>query len=110
MIRRPPRSTLFPYTTLFRSAREWPSAETPMEWAIELINGFKAKDKRTVDLLSRARVIVVPIVNPDGFNLSRESQVELFNSVVDPGFAYKRRNCRVQDFAIPRSEERRVGK
>src|SRR3712207_8149390 len=23
MIRRPPRSTLFPYTTLFRSARDW---------------------------------------------------------------------------------------
>src|SRR3712207_6960143 len=23
MIRRPPRSTLFPYTTLFRSARRW---------------------------------------------------------------------------------------
>src|SRR5260221_5403798 len=26
MIRRPPRSTLFPYTTLFRSARSEPSA------------------------------------------------------------------------------------
>src|SRR3712207_7350564 len=24
MIRRPPRSTLFPYTTLFRSAARWP--------------------------------------------------------------------------------------
>src|SRR5256885_7865994 len=24
MIRRPPRSTLFPYTTLFRSAERWP--------------------------------------------------------------------------------------
>src|SRR3712207_7738525 len=29
MIRRPPRSTLFPYTTLFRSARSWdPAART----------------------------------------------------------------------------------
>src|SRR3712207_7504822 len=27
MIRRPPRSTLFPYTTLFRSFRERPGAE-----------------------------------------------------------------------------------
>src|SRR2546429_5317311 len=26
MIRRPPRSTLFPYTTLFRSRWEWPAA------------------------------------------------------------------------------------
>src|SRR6202022_4805074 len=25
MIRRPPRSTLFPYTTVFRSLRGWPS-------------------------------------------------------------------------------------
>src|SRR5256885_10494255 len=34
MIRRPPRSTLFPYTTLFRSARIFPDvirhAETPL--------------------------------------------------------------------------------
>src|SRR5258708_21913619 len=30
MIRRPPRSTLFPYTTLFRSSREnWPDTEVP---------------------------------------------------------------------------------
>src|SRR3712207_7933416 len=31
MIRRPPRSTLFPYTTLFRSllSRSWPYAATP---------------------------------------------------------------------------------
>src|SRR5258708_24810536 len=29
MIRRPPRSTLFPYTTLFRS-RQWCSCSTPM--------------------------------------------------------------------------------
>src|SRR2546430_4460134 len=35
MIRRPPRSTLFPYTTLFRSCRQWlrptHSAETSRE-------------------------------------------------------------------------------
>src|SRR2546425_12941270 len=29
MIRRPPRSTLFPYTTLFRSGK---AAETPIGW------------------------------------------------------------------------------
>src|SRR5207244_9004324 len=29
MIRRPPRSTLFPYTTLFRSDVEWKSHEPP---------------------------------------------------------------------------------
>src|SRR2546429_5146051 len=31
MIRRPPRSTLFPYTTLFRSTRVEADAESPFE-------------------------------------------------------------------------------
>src|SRR5256885_9311779 len=31
MIRRPPRSTLFPYTTLFRSRHR----QRPIEWALE---------------------------------------------------------------------------
>src|SRR2546430_10316702 len=31
MIRRPPRSTLFPYTTLFRSAAFWPHANSKSE-------------------------------------------------------------------------------
>src|SRR5260221_6760662 len=29
MIRRPPRSTLFPYTTLFRSGGRWPASHHP---------------------------------------------------------------------------------
>src|SRR3712207_7907181 len=33
MIRRPPRSTLFPYTTLFRSARGRPAAGIALELA-----------------------------------------------------------------------------
>src|SRR3712207_7169249 len=31
MIRRPPRSTLFPYTTLFRSSALWPTHSVPQE-------------------------------------------------------------------------------
>src|SRR5256885_7833864 len=31
MIRRPPRSTLFPYTTLFRSQRQSPIKRAPLE-------------------------------------------------------------------------------
>src|SRR2546430_13351571 len=35
MIRRPPRSTLFPYTTLFRSRSEWASTRrTCVAWSI----------------------------------------------------------------------------
>src|SRR3712207_7330690 len=32
MIRRPPRSTLFPYTTLFRSLRTWGKVPQPRIW------------------------------------------------------------------------------
>src|SRR5256885_11142937 len=41
MIRRPPRSTLFPYTTLFRSHRRcggiqcWRSSEPVFEWPLD---------------------------------------------------------------------------
>src|SRR5690349_22821925 len=43
MIRRPPRSTLFPYTTLFRSVRNWsnPSVardQDPCPWCREMIS------------------------------------------------------------------------
>src|SRR2546422_7718675 len=30
MIRRPPRSTLFPYTTLFRTAKQWRWLDSPL--------------------------------------------------------------------------------
>src|SRR6266487_3444627 len=36
MIRRPPRSTLFPYTTLFRSRRDRPSEATPDDDRVEV--------------------------------------------------------------------------
>src|SRR2546425_8110570 len=41
MIRRPPRSTLFPYTTLFRSPTDWindRNFETPEALDIQLLN------------------------------------------------------------------------
>jgi hypothetical protein len=65
-------------------AREWPSVEMPMEWATDLIKGF-GKDQRTTSLLRRSRVILVPVVNPDGYNLSRETQAELgAAATIDP--------------------------
>jgi len=91
-------------------AREWPSAEMPMEWSIDLVKQFTSGDARTVDLLSRSRVIMVPIINQDGFNLSREAMVDVPVGPVglvaeafgiSRDFAYKRRNCRIQDFATP---------
>ncbi|MBA2440111.1 MAG: peptidase M14 [Thermoleophilaceae bacterium] len=54
-------------------AREWPSGEHAMEWAHELVEGYNAGDQRVENLLETTRTIVVPIVNPDGFNVSREA-------------------------------------
>src|SRR2546430_2846579 len=64
MIRRPPRSTLFPYTTLFRSqylftCRKEPAAEwrcvcgfqVGLEWA-ELFGGRGAADRKSTRLNS----------------------------------------------------------
>jgi Zinc carboxypeptidase len=54
-------------------AREWPSGEHAMEWAYELILGYRRGDPRVRQLVESTRTIVVPVVNPDGFNASREA-------------------------------------
>jgi hypothetical protein len=88
-------------------AREWPSAEMPMEFAIDLAQSYAKGDRQVVDLLTRGRAIIVPVSNPDGFHASRTSgeYVDL-RSLDDggivsilgtPGNAYKRKNCRYVD-------------
>jgi hypothetical protein len=53
-------------------AREWPSAEAAMEYAWMLARGY-GKDARITSLLKRVRVVVVPLINPDGYVDSRTS-------------------------------------
>jgi hypothetical protein len=86
--------------------REWPSGEHALEFAYDLVNGMKSGDPRTVDLLSRARVIIVPVVNPDGYHASFTSGAVDGRSVdnggivailATPGNAYRRKNCRPAD-------------
>src|SRR3712207_9131775 len=53
MIRRPPRSTLFPYTTLFRSAAEGggpPAADRASRAIYEAVLETTATGTRTIDL------------------------------------------------------------
>ena len=95
-------------------AREWPSGEHAMEWAFELVNGVKSGDAKITKLVGEVRTIVVPVVNVDGFNVSREAPTDLVNDpqyaplgdlagglnetaayLVDPALNYKRRNCRL---------------
>ncbi|MDQ3163306.1 MAG: peptidase M14 [Actinomycetota bacterium] len=85
-------------------AREWPSGEHAMEWAYELVNGYRAGNARVTSLVNTTRTIVVPVVNPDGFNISREAGElegggggragnETVNIVGHP-YEYRRKNCR----------------
>jgi len=93
------------YMTGVHHAREWPSGEMSMEWAFEAIVKYKAEDPRMQKLLENVRLVIVPLINPDGFNLSRASTVDSQQPIVDPAFAYKRKNCRVKDFETPKPGE-----
>jgi hypothetical protein len=88
-------------------AREWPANETPMEFAIDLVKGFKAGDPRVTKVLTESRVIVQPMTNIDGYKNSREAPIDpspdgdgnggLYNLTgASPGpgtNAYRRKNC-----------------
>src|SRR5690348_18203115 len=63
MIRRPPRSTLFPYTTLFRSKKERYSWDNTLDLNYGLVNttslGTRKNDDR-IDLLSKVGYEIAP--------------------------------------------------
>jgi hypothetical protein len=102
-------------------AREWPSAEIAMELARFLADSY-GSDPQVTSLLQRERIVIVPIINVDGFISSRDafdlgdqfyangvnipdptgqvggvdggSTVSLGEAVANGGnFAYRRKNC-----------------
>jgi hypothetical protein len=88
-------------------AREWPSGEHAMEWAYQLVKGYSNGNDRVVNLVKKVRTIVIPIVNPDGFNTSREAGQQqggasgrdgndTVNLAMHPN-EYRRKNCRFAD-------------
>lgn len=93
-------------------AREWPAGENTMEWALELVKGFKAGDARLTGIVRSSRNIVVPIVNPDGFEASRAAgalagqdggrdesvdDAAYLVAGATTGGEYRRKNCRAPD-------------
>src|SRR2546425_8397760 len=61
MIRRPPRSTLFPYTTLFRSSKE-----EMLGISVEPLTQDDARDPRLRPVEQRGGGLIVTDVSPDG--------------------------------------------
>src|SRR5256885_17056833 len=57
MIRRPPRSTLFPYTTLFRSLTRRTLHEPPLEWAETLWAALARSGRSGAELLVAFRTV-----------------------------------------------------
>jgi Zinc carboxypeptidase len=84
-------------------AREWPSVEAAMEFAWYLAKTGRG-DKRVEAILSKARVVIVPAINIDGYINSREFPL-MFDVGSTQGFvptfvelltgrgAYRRKNC-----------------
>ena len=87
-------------------AREWPASELPMEFALDLVQRFNSGDARVQTLLENVRVVVVPVVNVDGFIASRsygfnpatdnDSDLTLSQAFANQA-AYIRKNCRPTD-------------
>src|SRR5438034_2349477 len=63
MVRRPPRSTLFPYTTLFRSVVRRMSAQPAGAWMVEV-----------VPPATMFAIITSPLTTPAGTEMVREMQ------------------------------------
>ena len=95
-------------------AREWPSGEHTMEFAHDLVEGHLAGDARISRLVREARTVLIPVVNPDGFEKSVNdglvADLRIVNeydptgviSLATPNNAYKRKNCRLhQSMATP---------
>src|SRR2546427_2195621 len=60
MIRRPPRSTLFPYTTLFRSTRQYLGTEVFNDWGwrIPFLASFLLRsEEHTSELQSQSNLV-----------------------------------------------------
>eukprot|EP00834_Sanchytrium_tribonematis_P001721 NODE_44_length_33449_cov_1.575742.p21 type:complete len:244 gc:universal NODE_44_length_33449_cov_1.575742:27289-26558(-) len=54
-------------------AREWISGTTTAYITWQFIKGYKDQDPKYVSLLDRAEFVIVPIVNPDGYNYAHNS-------------------------------------
>src|ERR1039457_7352592 len=93
MIRRPPRSTLFPYTTLFRSAcwtrGTWAQLMTPAASRPNTAIALLRQDRKSTRLNSRH-----PVISYAVFYLTK-------NERLDPRHLAARPTIRLRDWDLP---------
>src|SRR3712207_9247374 len=113
MIRRPPRSTLFPYTTLFRSLVMGVANDKSIAWGIAsqlAAQGAELAFTYQGEALERR---VRPLVESIGASLMIPADVT-DDASMDAAFAEVGKQFGTLDFLVHsiafRSEERRVGK
>src|SRR3712207_7454993 len=77
MIRRPPRSTLFPYTTLFRSENKIKTANIQQEGSLAIISGqLKSDNKSKYEVVISTRLLdeIIDKGKLEGVNLQYRSE------------------------------------
>src|SRR2546422_2792063 len=116
MIRRPPRSTLFPYTTLFRSPRaRLVGPGGPDDHAEARVDEPPAQkqeeeEQRQDDVVERRRVSQVDEPGELATRLERHPVVAAVGLEADPEVVEHLRERERDHDEVHRSEERRVGK
>jgi len=91
MIRRPPRSTLFPYTTLFRSTPTTPKPATPYALATDPEFGFPRSNMAPFNITGLPTLALPCGFSPTGLPLSLQVAGRPFEEalVLRAGYAYQ---------------------
>src|SRR2546429_1865074 len=100
MIRRPPRSTLFPYTTLFRSAVEYGLRQAGVRKQLELASarGAARSEEHTSELQSRPHLLCRPLLEKN-----KHSRCARCNAPL-PVLLHSLTHARCRDHALPLDE------
>src|SRR5260221_2877473 len=94
MIRRPPRSTLFPYTTLFRS-RDTSSAACPAPWSSGLRALRDRSEEHTSELQSHSDLVCRLLLEKKKKSISRHVHAVLRSHIKLDKLRHRQRQHRV---------------
>src|SRR2546430_9864307 len=93
MIRRPPRSTLFPYTTLFRSIQKVEYRLVPAAFALATgTTGWSRSEEHTSELQSQSNLVCRLLLEKKN-NPSHRDPFDSSEHTLLPPFAFATRCC-----------------